>query len=259
MASRGTNQWRLDNWGPPCAVELVTIPIYEGGPRVQVNKLTVAANQQLGAQFVRHGYVVRRIGCYNCRPITGGTSYSSHAWGIADDVNDDVNPYRLDKLVTDVPRALVDDITNIRTRDGVQVWRWGGDWDGNPSTPHSNYDSMHWECIATPAELARGFLATTPGDGDLVNALVEHPVRAFPVLSHGSDGDAVKLLQYLLELDGTTGQGHFGPRTEAAVRQYQQSRGLVVDGVCGFATWTALVTQQPPLAPGAPTPQKLQQ
>src|SRR4051794_31326296 len=33
----------------------------------------------------------------------------------------------------------------------------------------------------------------------------------------------------------------YGAATEAAVRRFQQARGLVVDGICGRETWTALV------------------
>jgi len=35
--------------------------------------------------------------------------------------------------------------------------------------------------------------------------------------------------------------GVFGPATEAAVRVFQERRGLVVDGICGRQTWSSLV------------------
>lgn len=255
MATRGTNSWRYEAWGDPCEITTVAAAIYEGGPRAQIHAAILEAYCLLGAVFVKHGYVVRRIGCYNCRKITGGSSFSSHAWGISVDVNDDTNPYRLDRLVTDMPAAMIADVVAIRTKDGVQVWRWGGDWDGDPNTENSNYDSMHFEIIASKAELKAGFHALAPTRADVADA--PPPVRAWPKVQHGSDGPAVLMLQSLLGLERTSGAGHFGPRTEAAVRAYQRSRGLLDDGIVGLATWTALLTGQPPLPPGAPTPQKI--
>jgi len=55
-------------------------------------------------------------------------------------------------------------------------------------------------------------------------------------------GPAVQLMQnrlfdlgYYLDPDGL-----FGPETERAVKNFQNNAGLVVDGIVGFATWTAL-------------------
>lgn len=248
MAPRGSNSWRIQEWGSPCKLTTVVIPIYAGGPKVAVRGETRDAHLQLGAVFLRHGYIVRRIGCYNCRKITGGTSYSAHAWGIATDVNDDTNPYRLDRLVTDMPRAMIQDVLAIRTAAGVQAWRWGGDWDSRPETRNSNYDSMHFEIMATPDELAVGFEAQTAHPGN---------VLAWPVIRRGAKGPAVVELQRLLVLGNTTGIGEFGPRTEQAVRLYQRSRGLEADGIVGHATWAALLSQMPPLRTGDIPPMKI--
>lgn len=248
MATRGSSKWRSETWGAPCKPSLVTIPLYAGSPKISVNILARDAFLALGQRFVRNHYVVRRAGCYNCRAITGGTSNSSHSWAISTDVNDDTNPYRKDKLVTDMPRALILDVYTIVTIDGVQVFRWGGDWDGRPDTPNSNYDAMHFEIVATPHELARG-----------IRLAEGHPALpiTYPVIRRGAKGQAVRELQALLRLGNTSGVGEFGPRTEAAVKAYQASRGLLADGIVGLATWTALLTGQPAIKAGDAPPQKI--
>jgi hypothetical protein len=256
MASRGSSSWRIETWGGPCETEQATIAIYEGCPKVTIAKEAVDAFKLLGRECLRFGYIVRRIGGYNCRKVTGSTnSWSAHAWGIAIDINDDTNPYRRDKLVTDMPRAFVAAVTSIRTVDGLQVFRWGGDWDGRPDTPHSNYDSMHFEIIVTRAELRRGFggvvvpAPVTPGS-------TVPKIVAFPTLRPGDTGPAVNILQAAVKLQATSGAGVYGPRTKEAVRRYQESRGLTADGIAGPATWTALLSNMPPLLPGQPGPQK---
>jgi N-acetylmuramoyl-L-alanine amidase len=64
-------------------------------------------------------------------------------------------------------------------------------------------------------------------------------------LHRGEVGEGVRDLQRRL---GSLGHdcsadepGEFGPATEAAVRSFQQRRGLLVDGLCGPQTWAILV------------------
>jgi len=66
---------------------------------------------------------------------------------------------------------------------------------------------------------------------------------AWPTLSNGSSGANVTSAQYLLRQHGygITADGAFGPATESAVRSFQQSRGLVVDGIIGPQTWGSLI------------------
>lgn len=65
------------------------------------------------------------------------------------------------------------------------------------------------------------------------------------VLRLGADGDGVRDLQARLAalgLDTTPDRvGSYGPSTVDAVRSFQESRGIRVDGACGPETWAALV------------------
>jgi peptidoglycan hydrolase-like protein with peptidoglycan-binding domain len=63
---------------------------------------------------------------------------------------------------------------------------------------------------------------------------------AEPTLREGSSGEAVRQLQTALqELGHDPGpvDGQFGAQTEAAVKAFQQARGITVDGVVGPVTW----------------------
>lgn len=64
-----------------------------------------------------------------------------------------------------------------------------------------------------------------------------------PVLRQGATGEAVKGLQRELVDAGysLTVDGSFGSATYSALRSYQSTSGLVVDGVAGNNTWGSLV------------------
>ncbi len=65
-----------------------------------------------------------------------------------------------------------------------------------------------------------------------------------PTLSNGSTGKDVKRLQRLLVMmklmDFTRITGTFDPQTVQAVQDFQQGKGLTVDGIVGPQTWGAL-------------------
>jgi peptidoglycan hydrolase-like protein with peptidoglycan-binding domain len=64
-----------------------------------------------------------------------------------------------------------------------------------------------------------------------------------PTIAPGATGNAVRRLQRALrrtpDLDLSV-DGVFGPKTETAVKDFQQGAGLVVDGIVGPLTWGAL-------------------
>lgn len=156
MAVRSTSALRAI-WGPACqTARFVTIPFGKDGARITVDKRCVEAFNALAAVMEKHGYRITPpdVGAYNCRQITGGTNYSLHAYGIAVDVNWLNNPYG-PVLHTDMPLPMVREISpGIVTNSGAQVFRWGGDYSGNK-------DAMHFEIVASPAELATGIKPVT--------------------------------------------------------------------------------------------------
>jgi peptidoglycan hydrolase-like protein with peptidoglycan-binding domain len=56
----------------------------------------------------------------------------------------------------------------------------------------------------------------------------------------------VERLQFMLNFvkgtDDLDVDGIFGPKTDAAVRGFQQALGITVDGIVGPVTWRALIS-----------------
>lgn len=74
-----------------------------------------------------------------CRPVTGGTGWSQHAYGLAIDINPFHNPYRKERVV--LPELAGDYLDRSRLLPGMIVegdvvtrafdaigWGWGGRW-----------------------------------------------------------------------------------------------------------------------------------
>lgn len=62
-----------------------------------------------------------------------------------------------------------------------------------------------------------------------------------PTLRRGAVGDLVRLVQ---RAGGAEVDGHFGAKTEAALREFQRRHDLVADGIVGPKTWK-LIDQNP--------------
>jgi immune inhibitor A len=78
---------------------------------------------------------------------------------------------------------------------------------------------------------------------DLTVSCAAPPPVDEPTLRRGSSGEAVsRLQQNLVDLGFEPGpvDGLFGPLTEGAVRDFQTSRGIVVDGIVGPQTWATI-------------------
>jgi hypothetical protein len=150
-APRSSDEMRSAYASSRCNTSRMTGVHFHGwGTDLLVEKRTVEAWQAFSAVMKKHDYRFREKagGTYNCRPISGTSDWSLHAYGLAIDLNPARNPHRTS--TTNQPKAFRDDVKAIATNNGRQVFAWGGDWAG------SSIDTMHWQVGATPAELATG-------------------------------------------------------------------------------------------------------
>lgn len=90
----------------------------------------------------------------------------------------------------------------------------------------------------TPPSPSREAVKPRPRKTDQASIPTGKSTLQLPTLRLGSAGTDVQVLQQRL---GTTSvDGKFGPKTEAAVIDFQVSNGIKVDGIVGPETWGAL-------------------
>lgn len=87
---------------------------------------------------------------YVCRTIGGTNVWSQHAYGAAGDKDPRLNPFKAATWDdTRYTPAHVDALLGLRTKNGKQVFAWGGQWG-------KRQDLMHWYLMCKPADLASG-------------------------------------------------------------------------------------------------------
>jgi hypothetical protein len=194
-------------------------------------------NLQLIMEYVNERWGLTNLGCYGKRPIRGGTTWSSHAFGAAQDMSYREGPDR-DVIVNEVIPFLVDNAAALgiqRVHDYIakRYWQVGKGWIGRPPgfvNDHLhvevNSETWHWD---------------TPIEERLKNA----PKPEWVTCRLGDSGDNVRQVQATLRAAGyknSTGKkpivvdGDFGTTTDKRVRQYQKDHGLIVDGIVGPQT-----------------------
>lgn len=129
---------------------------------------------------------------------------------------------------------------------GWQTYAWsGGRWDGRAQLhqtqnniviggAHVDRDEAE---VPDFGQWRVGTPAPTPAPtGD---SIMTH----LPTLNQGAKGDAVRVLQALLNLRGAhlDVDGDDGPLTTEAVKRYQAATHIAVDGSCGPHTWSMLL------------------
>lgn len=87
---------------------------------------------------------------------------------------------------------------------------------------------------AEPAEETPAPKARTAKAGETSSSL---PAEDLPVASEGDFGSVIEIAQRALDVEPT---GYFGPKTKAAVAEYQDAIGLPATGQIATFTWSAL-------------------
>jgi hypothetical protein len=120
------------------SANLVTITA-PGGVKFRVNRYAAPAFQGFLNDLASTGYKINpsESGGFNLRNVTGGTTLSPHAYGLAVDVNWNENPYSKTPeggmLRTDLPP----EVGQLAAKWGLQ---WGGNWKSLKDPMHFEYD-----------------------------------------------------------------------------------------------------------------------
>lgn len=110
-------------------------------------------------------------------------------------------------------------------------------WRGPMAIPFLKAQAMHEAGKVIPASQSDYIEAQRRVMAEQATADMVPAVPKKPVLRNGSVGVAVKALQLAL---GIPADAIFGRETERMVKEFQQSEGLLDDGIVGPATWKAL-------------------
>ena len=186
------------------------------------------------------------------RPENGGSDHNPNRRNIVDATDTDVDG--IDPALF-VARAIKHPATNYviynrriwsRSR-GFAAHKYTG------SNPHDKH--IHVSIIQDPRaeNSTTGWGLTTAGDAP-APVWPAALISALPRLDRSDDvRGSVHKLQTLLVAEGIQVEtdGVFGPSTAAAVKTFQNTKGLTVDGVVGPKTWTALLGPLPTLRAGA--------
>lgn len=241
-----TTDWRRRTaWGSPCDVSDFGKVVLDGRS-LTCHKAAIEAFTVYDHIREHHGYRLtgNDTGFYSCRHMQHNPSmpYSYHAWALALDINWLENPAG-NKLVTDIPKAMRDDLLALRTNSGARVFRWGADWDWDGIwTDHSYVDAMHWEMVAHPLDIATGIA------GYDLSQPEERTMLGFNIGPKGApsvQGQEAETLQLMLLAFGEAlpkfgADGFAGDETRTALASFQSKRDITgEDGAVGPQTYTA--------------------
>jgi hypothetical protein len=217
-------------WGPPCSGSRATVSLHGAG-KVTVRSAIVEATKALNSCLITWNYKTRYAdtGAFVCRQRVGGGGWSNHAYATAIDINWQLNPYGGSRH--HIPSSLAAAICRIRTKNGRQVWNWGGYWSGTR-------DWMHFEIVCKPSDIATGInWNTVPG------STAPAPPPDWAAIRRWNAGLVYNDFIKLPNLDGSS-----PPSMQVGVLQNAlnivRNAGLKVDGHYGGATMLQVLAFQ---------------
>ena len=173
----------------------------KAGPVATVLRYVVA-NFHCRVESLYYGDVDKDDWGWSYRPIRGQTTgLSNHAAGCAVDVNATTN--QRGKTAAQTFTYAQQRTIHAILREAGGVVRWGGDYQ------HAVPDTMHFEVIGTPAQVAA------------VAKRLLNPAWFTRDLKVGMRGEDVKVVQRRLGFTGRAVDGVFGPRTMGAVNAFR--------------------------------------
>jgi predicted chitinase len=180
---------------------------------------------------------VGTAGMLCCRPISGTSTFSNHAWGSAIDltVNGVLDPYGNGKVQSG--------LASLYPYFNAEGFYWGAGF--------STEDGMHFELSNQEMNKLITAGATTGGPKFTYTHLTSVAQCAWPTIAQvsGSTVNPVAFaLQYFLKYhcQTLTADGLFGPNSATALRGFQTSRGQSATGSTSELTWKALYNDVTP-------------
>ena len=140
---------------------------------------------------------------------------------------------------------------NVQTLAGMDVGSWHGDY-SNDVWARAQALAPYFGGAATTGT-GRPDINPTPNTSDTGAVSSDLDTSGATLLKNGDSGSTVQLLQQKLKqagFDPGAADGQFGPATEAAVKAFQQAKGLDVDGIAGPKTLAALNAATKPTTGG---------
>lgn len=205
-----------------------------------------------GKQATCDGCKYKGMPAHDCRGLTykaakqagltissvGATSqYNTDSWAEKDEIA---------KMPKDTPCMVFKRATDGKTMSHTGIYLGDGtvvDCRGHASgTVHNALSSYPWTHYA----IAKGSYDAVDNTAVVTPPTVGEIPQTLPrTLRNGYKGSDVVALQTMLldlgyQLPRFGADGTYGTETVNAVKAYQATAGLVVDGICGAKTWTAL-------------------